>query len=311
MAENLIEDKVVLIKKETTYGTDPTPTGAANAILTTGFQIQPNESTRVDRNLDRPGYGASPAIMAGKNVGFGFRVEAVGSGAAGTAPAFGPVLQMGGFAEVVDAGVSVTYAPVSEDPASATMYFYQGPNLHKGLGGRAGVGFEAAALAIPYFTADGRALYVAPAAGAPTGVDYSDFLTPRPVEDAITPTFSLHSHGAVMQRLSIGAGRSPTYRNLVNQEAIRLPPRRIEGSCTIIAPAIATKDYYAAMAAETLGALSFVHGVTAGRIVAVAASLVQIVSIAHTEIDGELGLDLGLLFVASDAGDDELSFIFT
>lgn len=308
MADILVDDKVLLFKKETTYATDPTPTGAANAVQTTEFAIQPLEMTAVPRNLDKPGQGASPDVMTMANVPFSFKIEASGGGAAGDPPPYEDVILAAGFAATVDVGVSVTYDPVSVDPDSGTAYFYQGPHLHKALGARGAMGFELEVGKMPYFTFDYRALYAAIAAGAPTGVDYSGYRVPSPVEDANTPTFTLFGYAALLQKLSIGGGRTPSYRNLVGQEAIRLGPRRITGQATIVAPGIAAKDYYAAMKAGTLGALSCIHDSAAGDIVEVAAAAVQITSIRHIDIDGDLGLDLGLLFTETD-GDDEVAYI--
>ena len=45
----------LLAKIETAYGTDPTPTGAANAVLTSGLATHSLDVKRVERDLVRPG----------------------------------------------------------------------------------------------------------------------------------------------------------------------------------------------------------------------------------------------------------------
>ena len=80
----------LLAKLEVSYGTDPVPTGGANAILTKGLTIQPYNGARVSRDLDRSTFGAQSEINTGAFVTVSFGVELAGSGTAGTAPAWGP-----------------------------------------------------------------------------------------------------------------------------------------------------------------------------------------------------------------------------
>ena len=115
-------EKTLLLKAETTYGTDPTPTGAANAILATDVRLSPMEGQDVDRMLDLPFMGASGTVAAGLHAKISFKVEVKGSGAAGTPPAFGPILRACGCAEVIVASTSVTYSRVSKNHGSATIY---------------------------------------------------------------------------------------------------------------------------------------------------------------------------------------------
>ena len=45
--------RLLLAEEETTYGTDPTPTGAANAILVRSLEISPFQSDAVEREMIR------------------------------------------------------------------------------------------------------------------------------------------------------------------------------------------------------------------------------------------------------------------
>ena len=65
-------NKVLLAKLEVTYGTDPVPTGAANAMLTKGLTIQPYNGARVSRDLDRSTFGAQSEINTGPFVTVSF-----------------------------------------------------------------------------------------------------------------------------------------------------------------------------------------------------------------------------------------------
>ncbi|OYY67412.1 hypothetical protein [Sphingomonas sp. 28-63-12] len=90
------KSKTILAKMETTYGTDPTPTGAANAILASDVTWSPMEGSDVARNVERGYFAADPTVAAELRCVLTFTVELVGSGTAGTAPAWGPLLRMSG-----------------------------------------------------------------------------------------------------------------------------------------------------------------------------------------------------------------------
>ena len=91
--------RVILAKVETTYGVDPTPTGAANAILVRNLNVTPQDADFSDRNLVRPYIGRSEQLPAAIRAMLDFEVEMAGSGTAGVAPGYGPLLRACGFSE--------------------------------------------------------------------------------------------------------------------------------------------------------------------------------------------------------------------
>ena len=93
--------RVILAKIETTYGVDPTPTGAANAILVRNLNVTPQEADFTDRDLVRPFLGRSEQLPAAIRAMLDFEVEVAGAGTAGVAPGYGPLLRGCGFAESV------------------------------------------------------------------------------------------------------------------------------------------------------------------------------------------------------------------
>jgi hypothetical protein len=71
--------------------------------LVRDLSITPLQSDVVDRELIRPYLGASEQLLANTRVEVTFQVELAGSGTAGTAPAFGGVLQACGFSATTTA----------------------------------------------------------------------------------------------------------------------------------------------------------------------------------------------------------------
>jgi len=93
----LLRKSLILIKAETTYGSDITPAGT-DAVLVRDLTITPLQSDIVSRDLVRPYLGASEQLLANTRVQCQFTVELAGSGTAGTAPRFGSALEACGMA---------------------------------------------------------------------------------------------------------------------------------------------------------------------------------------------------------------------
>lgn len=82
----LTRKRLILLKKESTYGTDSTPAGT-DAVLVRDLSVTPLQSDVVSRDLVRSYLGASEQLLANTRVQCQFTVELAGSGTAGTAPA--------------------------------------------------------------------------------------------------------------------------------------------------------------------------------------------------------------------------------
>lgn len=101
--------KTILAKIESVYGTDPTPTGAANAILVRNLDVQPFVGEQTSRDLIRAFLGNSDTIVAQRYVTATFEVEFAGSTSPGTAPAWGPLLRACAFGQsLTTAAISIT-----------------------------------------------------------------------------------------------------------------------------------------------------------------------------------------------------------
>src|SRR5262245_48797464 len=130
-------NKAVLVKLETIYGTDPTPTGAANAMQVTNFRPEPIVGQDIRRDLLLPYMGHQGVILTGNYGRVSFDVELAGSGTAGAAPAWGGLLQACGMAETEDPlGLEVTYNPISTSHKSVAIYYFQDGIRHVLLGAR-------------------------------------------------------------------------------------------------------------------------------------------------------------------------------
>ncbi|TIU35994.1 MAG: hypothetical protein E5W28_09325, partial [Mesorhizobium sp.] len=151
MAPRFYRKLAVLAKIETVYGTDPTPTGAANAIQMTNATVNPLEGEQVSRDLMLPYLGMQGVILTGTYVKIDGEVEIAGAGAAGDAPAYGPLLRACGLAETITVGTDVQYDPVSSGFEAVTLYFNHDGVNHIALGSRGNVSFSLVPKQIPHY----------------------------------------------------------------------------------------------------------------------------------------------------------------
>lgn len=303
----LVRKTVILAKIETTYGTDAAPTGSANAVQASNVTITPIESEYVDRDLIRAYLGASEQLPAAIHAQLECEVEIAGSGAAGTAPAWGPLLRACGFAETVTPGVKVEYRPVSSAFESLTLYVHVDGVLHKLLGARGTVSLAMRARERPLYRFRFIGLFVAVADAAAPTPDYSGWKRPLPLNKANTPTLSLHGlTSGVMSELAIDAGVTPVFRSLVGAERVDITDRQMTGSITLEAVTVATKDWWSAVRDATLGSLQLVHGTASGNKVQLDAPAVQLTTPRYADLDGVAMLSMAMRLLPS-SGNDEIT----
>lgn len=304
----LTRRRTILAKIETTYGTDPTPTGAANAILIRNLNVQPVNATIVQRDNYRPFLGNFEQLLADNHVAIDFEVEMAGSGTAGTAPAYGPLLRACGLAETITASTSVAYAPVSSGFESVTMYFNNDGVQHKITGARGSVEININAKQIPVFKFTFMGIYNAPTAASLPTVTYTAFQTPLVANTTNTTGFSFLGASPVLESLTFNVNNSVDYRNLIGSQYVQLADRKASGNAVFEAPTLATKDYFAAAVADgTLGALDITHGTVAGNKVQIASSTIDIANPTYSDNNGIVMLNVPFVAVPTTAGNDEFT----
>jgi hypothetical protein len=307
----LMRKRIILAKEEVSYGTDPTPTGAANAILVRNLETKPFDGELVARNLVRPYLGNYENLTGAFRGTVDLEVELAGSGAAGTAPKWGPLLKACGMNETLTPATDATYAFNSDVDTmkSLTLYVNHDGVLHEFNGARGNFEINLEAKQIPFLKFSFVGLFVPVVDGALPTADYSGFQTPLTVNDANTPNFTLHGFEAAMQSFSFDAGNQIVHRSLVNSDKVLRTDRLSSGACSIEAVPVATKDWWTLVRNNTLGALNVVHGVTPGNIVQLTSARVQLIAPEYSDSDSVLMTDFDLSFIPSSAGNDEFSIV--
>lgn len=301
---------LVLAKIQTVAGTDPIPAAGANAILCRATNITPVNAEFAERNLIRPYMGNSGQVNVAKHGQIELEVELAGSGAAGTAPAFGPLLRACGFAETVTEDTDVSYKPVSDAFELLTVYAYLDGLLHKMVDCRATVAFDITAKAIPFmrFTIMGAYSPITDTP-MPSGVDYSMFKAPLGANKANTPAWSLHGYSGCLQSFNMDLANQLAWRSLIGCEGANISDRQPTGNAILELPTIAGLNWPSKVVSGELAPFSIAHGNAAGGIVEIDLPKVQLLTPTYSDQDGIAMLNLQLS-IQPDAGNDEIELTF-
>jgi len=307
----LTRKRLILVKAESTYGTDSTP-GGTDAVLVRNLEITPIQAETVSRELIRPYLGNSEQLLSNTRVEVSFEVEFAGSGTAGTAPRYGSLLQSCGFSETVVADTSVTYAPVSTGFGSSTIYVNIDGVLHKLTGCRGTWSLTAEVNQIPIISFTMTGIYNAPTDTAAPSTTYSNQETPVIFKAGNTTSFSIFSYSGCLSSFSFDVANEVNYRELVGcDKSVNITNRAPAGEAIIEAPTIAAKDFFTIANTDATGAITFQHGQTAGNIITFNASNCDIGNPSYSDLDGIQMLTLPYVAVPGSSGNDEVSLVYT
>lgn len=301
-------------KKEVTYGVDSVG-AAANAILATDVQHQ-ILGERTTLELANPGLGPSPGVVYGENAELSFKVPLTASGAAGTAPKWGPLPQAAGLSETLVATTSTTYAPRVDPSASdsLSLTYAIARRRHKLLGarGRQGVEFEAGKRPMLNYTFKG--LHADVTTGAqPVQADatWTGWSLGNPVAQGRT-TFSFNGVNVELRKLNLDPIDNVVFEDLPHSELVSLlGARGFKGSLFATLPLPSALNLETLWKAQTTIAGSVVHESVAGSIVT-ANFKAQIGEPKYSEVNGKDCFTVDLFPTPSALNlDDEFSLVLT
>lgn len=314
----LIRKTAILAKTEVNYGVDPTPDGAANAILVSNasFNIA---YTNVNRDLIRANLGGSEQLAGTRFVECSFDVELANSGTAGTAPAWGPLLLACGMAEaLLTTPARVEYTPVSASFKSVTIYYHIDGTLRKALGcmGNAELMLNEGERPMIRFTFTG--LDGGTTATADPTLTLTSWRVPSVVSDVNSGDINLgatYSAGALSsgtaypsRGLAINLGNTIARKAILGGQSVSITQRDVTGSCQLELTAAQEATFRTDINANTTTTLGFTHSTGAGVGIILHAPRVQRIDPSDVDYEGELHTGLNLRFVPS-SGNDELRIV--
>lgn len=313
----LFRKTAILAKVEITSGTDAAPTGAANAILISNATFSYSYNN-VNRDLMRPYIGSSEQLVGTRSVQASFDVEISGSGAAGTAPAWGVLLRGCGFAETITALARVEYNPVSAAFDSLTIYYSVDGVQHKMLGCRGTVSLGMGEGERPLYKFTFTGLDGGVAAAADPTLTLTPWKTPVVVTNQNSTGIKLgatYAAGVLTggtaypgRGINIDVGNQVQYQPLLGSQTVQITNREMTGSCQLDLAAAETVTFMAAINANTLTTLSFEHGNAEGAKFIFFAPTVQRINPTYQDYNGNVHFGMDLRFTPS-AGNDEMHIV--
>lgn len=308
----LEERTLLLVKKESTYGSDPTPTVASNAVIVSGAKIK-----EVHEAAERPAQVSSlspVASLAGSIYAeLSFTVEVKGSGTKGTAGRIGAILQACGLDETASAGSSVTYTPASGTFASVTAYLYKDGRLHIVTGARGTLKYKGQANKTAVLEVSLKGLYTAPTDVALPAVTAGQLETTSPPV-CKGQTVSLNSVTTLAIEsseldLGVNVAALPSKSATNGIGSVAITGRKPSLTLNPESVTIATLDLRSLIGSPV--AYSEVLGSVAGNKVTVSVPKFNLIDIEYGEREGMVVENLkGECTRNTDAGNNELSFLF-
>lgn len=306
----------LLLKIETTEGTDATPVAATDA-----FQIFDGssgiESDKIERPVDRPFFTHDPFVNTNLR-GFvegGFEIVPPAGVLSGTSKAsINALLQTAGTAKTFVSGppAVVRYNPISSAIPSATGYFYHAGTLYAIVGGRSNISslmMDIGSYLKGQFRFEGSCQEVQEAS-LPTGMDFSAFTTPV-ANTTETMQLTVNGYAVEGKGLTLNFGNSQQTVEHTEARVNRIKERKPTFTSKFYRPARASLDPWALWKAGTI--IPIVGTVTDPATSKQTKLTVrsQIEEVKPVDIDGDLGYEITGRCIASDTGGDEFTLEFS
>lgn len=290
MSKRLFAKKTVFAKIETTYGTDINPSAApANAVQTKKLSITPIEADELKREIDNGALGAKPTLLAGKHVIIEFDVDMAGSGTAGVAPAYAPLLLGCGMAEndlSADVDPRFEYDPVSESFSALSFHVYVDGVWHKLVGARGTWSIKTAIKGFCDFHFRFLGLFVPVSEQSVPARDYTAYKIPVPGSAANTDV-TLGGKALAMTTFDLDMAGELVHHETSAAEEILLTNRGFKGSISFESPKVSAPelefDVWSRAADKATSALVFQHGQSAGNIVSITGPAIEVGKPAYEE----------------------------
>jgi len=303
---------LILAKSEVTYGTDPTPVQATNAILCDTPEIE-FVMKKMDRINVKTYLGNRPSAILGEALKISFNTELRGCGDATPSipPEIGVLFKGCGMSETVVADTSYTYAPDDDiEGPSITIYFWQHDLKHIITGCRGTWSIEGKAGEYAKIKWEFTGLYAGPTDSTiPTDAVFNSTVPPA----LKAASFTLGSYAGIIDGITVNLGNDIAKRPSVNAAtgflAQFVKERKMTAQIAPEAVALSTFDPITLLTAGTEQTLSITFGSSAGNRMTLSSPKVVLDSAKYAEREGLLTWDIPLLLCPS-AGEDDVSLLF-
>ena len=302
----LIKNRALLLAEvEVTYGTDPTPAEATDAVLVQNVQHRP-VLNQIQREVLGGTLSKLGAFNGGKYSEITFDVELKHSGTADTPPDLGVLLKGCAFQETINAATSVVYTPRSTGIESITIYYFVDGLRYRMTGCRGNVTLNASAAGLPLLSFTFQGLYNAPTDTALPASPVFQSTVPKPFVNA---AFDIGGDSLEVANFSFDMQNNvapmPSANGAEGFREILITNRNPTGRIDPEAELIATHDFWAFISNSTQQALTCTFGTGAGETITVTAPNVVYTDLNDGDREGGYIYDMTVQY-AQNTGDDEL-----
>ncbi|WP_343232828.1 phage tail tube protein [Modicisalibacter sp. MOD 31.J] len=301
--------RAMLFALESAYNDGTTtPDAATDALLMTSIDVTPLAGSDIERSYIRPYYGNASRAPGEKHVQVDVEMELALSGTPGTPPKWGKPLRCCGWSEVIEDGVSTTYAPVSSDEDSGVFFCHVDGVLHKGRGARGTPRFTLNSESMPVVRMTFHAL-ISPVTQAelPT-VDLSGWREALAINSLNTEKLSIFGLDAPFSQFSLDMSANVRHRTVVGANDVAITGRAPSGSVTIDDMGIGTVNLFDKHKKAETGLIKLTHGQTAGEILEISMPRCGIESPTYADDSGVQMLSMNYR-PEPIAGNDEVTIV--
>lgn len=303
--DRYMNKRVLLGKIQTVHGTDPVPTAAANAILVYDLEHKPLVFEKKDRKPIRPYFGSKAALLANQYEEISFKVDFSGSGVAGTAPVWGPLVRACACAELITAGTKVEYTPITDAMEEIAFYYHEDGALHKLINCKGECSVRLVSNDWPQLVFR----FIGQKAGRivtanPSSPVFASWIDPLIVNDVNTGDVTLGGTSYPSKGLEFSFGNQVAFKPLLGKEVIRISDRNPSGRITLDVDPTQELALLTSIEASQTKSLALTHGTSAGNIVEVSAPSLQLLDPTEEDDGGDMLHGYGFALTPS-AGNDE------
>ena len=308
------DKSLITAKIESSYGTDPTPSGSANSLIVKGEPSFEVLGSMRSREVAMPTFGRLAGVNVGDGLKINFTTELKHSGTNDTASRYGPLFEACNMTEAITGATSVAYTPNSTlEGSSVTIWFYIGGVLHKINGARGTFNLNMTAGEICTVDWEFTGLYADNAA---------DVAMATPTHEAIAPiicqalAFTYDSWSAVIDALTLDIGNTISPQKSVNAAnngigQYFVSNRESKGNFSVEAVALATKNLHDIWDQTTPGNIALDIGGSAGNDFAIAVTGANIEIPKYGARENVLTQDVGFTINPTvAAGNNEIVITF-
>lgn len=292
----LIHNTIVLARAESSYGTLPAMTGA-DAVEVFDLKHDPRKISFADVTATRGYRGVDPEIPGLTVSDLSFAVNLTGSGAAGTAPVFSPILKSCGLSETISADTLVEYAPGADGTdASLAVKHYADGVLYPTVGLRGTFDFKATMGDVARLSFSLTGLPSSESAVSNPTPTYTAWKPPVVITDTQASDITLgcaYAAGAISggsaypgQGIDFSAGNAVSATHLTSGSEIDITDRKPTGKLTLSLTAAQELALHNQIASGATTSIGYTIGTAAGYTFGIFIKAAQLSNPQSTPVNG-------------------------